>query len=85
MLLAIIVASRAAVDEVTLLNQVATDTTAVASNNPLTESRIFALQSWSSLLECGYVFLMNGANRSMGIGKNVVVLCSLAISFIVCK
>jgi hypothetical protein len=33
----------------------------------------------------GCAFLMNGSNRSMGIGKNVVVLCSLAISFIVCK
>ena len=29
--------------------------------------------------------LMNGANRSIGIGRMVVVLCSLEISFIVCK
>jgi LysR substrate binding domain len=29
--------------------------------------------------------LVNGANRSIGIGRMVVVLCSLEISFIVCK
>jgi hypothetical protein len=29
--------------------------------------------------------LRNGANKSIGIGKNVVVLCSLEISFIVCR
>jgi hypothetical protein len=29
--------------------------------------------------------LMNGANRLIGIGRMVVVLCSLEISFIVCK
>ena len=29
--------------------------------------------------------LKNGANKSIGIGKNVVVLCSLEISFIVCR
>jgi hypothetical protein len=29
--------------------------------------------------------LMNGANRSIGTGRMVVVLCSLEISFIVCK
>jgi hypothetical protein len=29
--------------------------------------------------------LMNGANRLIGIGRTVVVLCSLEISFIVCK
>src|SRR2546423_6157914 len=29
--------------------------------------------------------LMKGANRSIGIGRMVVVLCSLEISFIVCK
>jgi hypothetical protein len=29
--------------------------------------------------------LRSGANKSIGIGKNVVVLCSLEISFIVCK
>jgi hypothetical protein len=28
---------------------------------------------------------MNGANRSIGTGRMVVVLCSLEISFIVCK
>jgi hypothetical protein len=28
---------------------------------------------------------MNGANRSIGIGRSVVVLCSLEISFIVCQ
>ena len=29
--------------------------------------------------------LRNGANKSIGIGKNVVVLCSPEISFIVCR
>jgi hypothetical protein len=29
--------------------------------------------------------LINAANRSIGIGRMVVVLCSLEISFIVCK
>ena len=29
--------------------------------------------------------LVNGANRSIGTGRMVVVLCSLEISFIVCK
>src|SRR5260370_32850198 len=29
--------------------------------------------------------LMNAANRSIGTGRMVVVLCSLEISFIVCK
>jgi hypothetical protein len=29
--------------------------------------------------------LRNGAKKSIGIGKNVVVLCSLEISFMVCK
>ena len=42
-LLAITVTSRASVDEVTRWNQVATDATAVANTNPLTESRIFAI------------------------------------------
>ena len=30
-------------------------------------------------------FFTYGANKSIGIGKNVVVLCSLEISFIVCR
>src|SRR5262245_41520996 len=30
-------------------------------------------------------FLINGANRLIGIGRMVVVLCSLEISLIVCK
>jgi hypothetical protein len=30
-------------------------------------------------------FFKYGANKSIGIGKNVVVLCSLEISFIVCR
>ena len=33
----------------------------------------------------GLLSLRKGANRSIGIGKNVVVLCSLEISFIVCR
>jgi hypothetical protein len=33
----------------------------------------------------GPLSLRKGANRSIGIGKNVVVLCSLEISFIVCR
>jgi hypothetical protein len=30
-------------------------------------------------------FLINAENKSIGIGKNVVVLCSLEISLIVCR
>ena len=42
-LLAITVASRASADEVTRWNQVATDASAVANTNPLTESCVFAI------------------------------------------
>jgi hypothetical protein len=33
----------------------------------------------------GGSLLLNGANKSIGTGRNVVVLCSLEISRIVCR
>jgi hypothetical protein len=42
-LLAITVASRASVDEVTRWNQIATDASTVANTNPLTESCVFSI------------------------------------------
>ena len=48
-------------------------------------SRLIRCVGYGSFVAGLSDLLMNGANRSIGIGRMVVVLCSLEISFIVCK
>ena len=58
----------------------------LGSRNGLNDSRLRELAcEIYFFVDSSPAFFMNGVNRSIGIGMNVVVLCSLAISDIVCR